>query len=151
MQQKFDTLTNVIFQQSQVLDQRFNAIDKRFDAQEASIKARFDEQTAAIRAQFEDITVPLTMLTPMVQSQGQDIKTLKNDVGIIKEQIADIKQDNTEFYIKFDRLEKGLEATNQQVAEVKQDMNRRFEQVDQRFDTQEQILRQILERLPKQL
>jgi chromosome segregation ATPase len=128
-QQKFETLTGVIFQQSQALSQQFGALNARLDALDANMQARFEAQTAAIRAQFENTNVPLTTLTTTVGKHGQDIKAMKNDLGIVKEQLAEVKQDNTEFYSKFDHLEKGLEATTQQIAEVRQDINGRFDQV----------------------
>jgi len=87
--------------------------------------------------------VPLTMLTTTVSRQGQDIRALRNDVSIIKEQLAEVKQDNTEFHSKFDRLEKGLGATNQQITEVRQEMNGRFEQVDQRFEATNQQITEV--------
>jgi len=40
MQQKFETLTNVIFQQSQTISEQFNAINARFDALDANMQAR---------------------------------------------------------------------------------------------------------------
>jgi hypothetical protein len=136
-QQKFETLTDVILQQSQALSQQLSVINAqntdikaRFGAQDASTQARFEEQTTAIRAQFESISAPLMLLTVTTQTHNQHIGELRG------------------------QIDQRFEATNQQITEVRQDMNDRFEAlehgVNSRFDAQGQVLQQILARLPQQ-
>jgi DNA repair exonuclease SbcCD ATPase subunit len=105
------------------------ALTHQFNAMNTNINARFEAQTTAIRAQFENTNMPLARVVGIVDRQEKDIREIKADVGVIKAQVAEIRQDMT-----------GL----------RQDMTGRFEQADRRSDTQEQILHQILERLPKQ-
>jgi chromosome segregation ATPase len=66
------------------------------------IDARFDAQTTAIREQFENTNVPLTVLTVMVQSQGQDIKELKERIERLDWRLDRVDQ----------RMESGFEAIN---------------------------------------
>ncbi len=77
-----------------------------------------------------DIDHNLTVLLGIASEQGRDIKAVKDALGTAKEQIADVKQDNAEFYIKFDRLE------NQQIPAIRQDINdlhTKFDRLENRF------------------
>jgi chromosome segregation ATPase len=58
-QQKFETLTDVIFQQAQALSQQLGTINARFEAQETNIKTRFETQEANINARFEAQTTAM--------------------------------------------------------------------------------------------
>lgn len=165
LQHQLDKQQKLISGQGQSMQQLEKALIYQFNALNQYIKTRFDEQTEVIRAQFENTNVPLTMLTVTVQSQGQDIKDLK-------QQIAEVRQDMT---VRFGQVDQRFEEMNIRFGQVdqrfntlEQGMNNRFEQVDQRFervdqrfntleqgmndrfDAQGQILNQILERLPKQ-
>jgi uncharacterized coiled-coil protein SlyX len=77
----------------------------------------------------------LTMLLGIASGQENAIKGMDDTLSIIKEQVTDIKQDNAEFYIKFDRLE------NKQIVEIKQDIK----SLHDKFDRLEKLL---LDRLP---
>jgi len=88
LQRQLDEQQKRISGQGQSMQQLEKALIYQFNTLNQYIKARFDEQTEAIRAQFENTNVPLTMLTVTVQSQGQDIKDLK-------QQITEVRQDMT--------------------------------------------------------
>jgi archaellum component FlaC len=158
LQHQLDKQQKLISGQGQSMQQLEKALIYQFNALNQSINTRFDEQTEAIRAQFENTNVPLTMLTVTVQSQGQDIKELK-------QQIAEVRQDITARFEqvdqRFNMLEQDMTARFEQVDQRFERVDQRFERVDQRFNTLEQsmnsrfdaqgqILNQILERLSQQ-
>ena len=64
-----------------------SALIQQFNAMNASINVRFDAQTAAIRAQFEDTNIAVTSLTVTVQSQGQNIKEIKERLGNVEQRM----------------------------------------------------------------
>ncbi len=55
-----------------------------------------------------DIDHNPTILLGIAGGQGKDIKAIRDDLGIIKEHIAGVRQDIGELYVRFDRLEKLL-------------------------------------------
>ncbi|BCL84076.1 hypothetical protein ccbrp13_65410 [Ktedonobacteria bacterium brp13] len=69
----------------------------------------------------------LTMLLGVASGQETSIKVIESDLGVIKEQLSGMKQDNAAFHVKFDRLET------------------RFDGLENRFDRLEKLL---LDRLP---
>lgn len=50
-----------------------------------------------------DIDHNLTVLLGIASEQGRDIKAVKDDLGIVKGQIAEVKQDIADLYVKLDR------------------------------------------------
>jgi predicted nucleic acid-binding Zn-ribbon protein len=63
-----------------LLTQHFTSLDARFSRLEQQIDARFDAQTTALRAQFEETNVAVTTVTVTAGQQGQDIRTIKEDI-----------------------------------------------------------------------
>jgi hypothetical protein len=110
---------------TRALTHQFNAINARFDVQDTNINARFDAQTAAIRAQFENTNMPLTRIVGMVDRQEKDIREMKEHLARVDQRME------SGFEAVDQRFE--LVATNQQVEEVRQDMNSRFDQVLQQL------------------
>jgi chromosome segregation ATPase len=142
---KFDGLMQVIVENGSAINQaittRFDALNTRIDeqvaTQTATVNTRFDEQTRAIRSQFEDTNMAVTALTVTVNAQGQNIRTIKNDISTMKEQVADLKQDNASFYSRFDRIDRSFDQQDQEIKAL-----------NRRSDQQSILLQQILDRLP---
>jgi uncharacterized coiled-coil protein SlyX len=84
---KLDGLMQVLVQQFAAVDTRFDAVDQKFvavDARFDAIDARFtgleeqiDRQTVEIKARFETSDLYATRTWGVVQSQQQDIHTVK--------------------------------------------------------------------------
>ena len=83
MDQKFvavDARFDAIDQRFAAVDARFDAIDQKFvavDARFTSLEERMDRQTVEIRARFETSDRYATRTLGVVQSQEQDIHTIK--------------------------------------------------------------------------
>ncbi len=87
--QRFDRL-------EKILTYQFNAINPQFIA----INTRFDAQTAAIRAQFEDTNMQVARVMGLVDQQEKDIREIKERVDHLGEKLDHVDQ----------RMESGFEA-----------------------------------------
>jgi hypothetical protein len=76
----------------------------------------------------------LTMLLGVSSGQETSIKTIESDLGVIKEQLSGMKQDNAAFHVKFGRLGTRFDS-----------LENRFDGLENRFDRLEKLL---LDRLP---
>jgi uncharacterized coiled-coil protein SlyX len=84
---KLDGLMQVLVQQANTVNARFDAIDQKFiaidqkfaavDARFTSLEERIDRQTVEIKAKFETSDLYATRTWGVVQSQQQDIHTMK--------------------------------------------------------------------------
>ncbi len=70
---KLDGLMQVLVQQANTVNARFDAVDARF----TSLEERIDRQTVEITARFETSDLYATRTWGVVQSQEQDIHTVK--------------------------------------------------------------------------
>lgn len=98
-------------------------------------KRKGGESTPSEQAyDVKQINHRLTMLLGVTSGQEKDIKAIKNDLESIKKQISDIKQDNAEFYIRFDRVNQRFEVLESHLHSFEQGVNSRFEAQDQKLD-----------------
>ena len=77
---KLDGLMQVLVQQANTVNARFDAIDQKFvavDTRFTSLEERIDRQTVEITARFETSDLYATRTWGVVQSQEQDIHTVK--------------------------------------------------------------------------
>ncbi len=84
---KLDGLMQVLVQQANTVNARFDAIDQKFvaidqkfaavDARFTSLEERIDRQTVEIKARFETSDLYVTRTWGVVQSQEQDVRTVK--------------------------------------------------------------------------
>ena len=77
---KFDGLMQVLVQQANTVNARFDSMDQKFvavDARFTQLEERIDRQTVEIKARFETSELYATRTWGVVQSQEQDIRTVK--------------------------------------------------------------------------
>jgi hypothetical protein len=77
---KLDGLMQVLVQQANTVNACFDAIDQKFvavDARFTSLEELIDRQTVEITAKFETSALYVTRTWGVVQSQEQDIHTVK--------------------------------------------------------------------------
>jgi hypothetical protein len=83
---KLDGLMQVLVQQGNTVNARFDAIDQKFvavDARFTGLEERIDRQTVEIRAKFETSDLYATRTWGVVQSQEQNIREVKERLGQI--------------------------------------------------------------------
>ncbi len=112
-------------------DDRLAALERKVAALELRhlyTERKAEERTPSVQAfNLKELNENMTILLGIASDQEEDIKSIKNNLGIIKEQVSEIKQDNAAFYVRFDR------------------MGERFDSLENRFDRLEKLL---LDRLP---
>src|SRR4030088_2881488 len=72
----------------------------------------------------------LTMLLGVASGQETSIKTIESDLGVIKEQLSGMKQDNAAFHVKFGRLESEVHDLGGRLEGLEQSVNSRFDRLE---------------------
>jgi chromosome segregation ATPase len=96
---KFDGLMQVLAQQANTVNARFDSIDTRFDAIDQKfiavdtrftrLEERIDRQTVEITAKFETSDLYATRTWGVVQAQEQDMRTVKERLDQIVNLLTD--------------------------------------------------------------
>ena len=97
LQRQIDEQKRSLFEQEQFLHQGFSRLEQQVK-----------QQTDAIRDKFETSDHFATRTWGVVYKQDGNINDIKQDTGILKEQITEVRQDIHGLDEKFDSLEKLL-------------------------------------------
>jgi hypothetical protein len=128
--QRFTSLEKALSQQFSILNQ---TLAQNF----ITINAQFDNQTRVTQRQFEDTNMALTALTVTVRLQGQDIRTLKEEVQGIPDLFEALEQNMNG---RFEAQDRRFEAQDKHFETLERNVNSRFETQDKKLDQVLQML-----------
>jgi len=153
LSERIDALEQQIIEQRRRMSEQEQTIHQRFDSLEKALSYQFaniDQRFTNIDQQFVNIDRRFTNIDQQFANIAQSISQLQQSFLRLEQQS---RQQTEEIKAKFEMSDHFATRTWGVVQEQQRDiraMKEHNQTILNRFDAQEQILKQILERLPKQ-